>query len=172
MIGTAGGPDKVALAKAGGCDHVIDYAAGPFAPTVRELTAGRGVDVVYDGVGRATFEGSLDSLRPRGLLVSFGNASGPVAIPDLGILARKGSLYVTRPTGAHYFVRRSDLLAGAERLFAAVISGEIVVDPPTTYPLADVAAAHRALEARQTTDRSFCSRKQRVSGLDSPARPR
>lgn len=151
VIGTAGGPDKAALAAASGCHHVIDYNAVAFAPKVRELTGGRGVDVVYDGVGKATFEGSLDSLRPRGLLVSFGNASGPVAIPDLGILARKGSLFVTRPTGAHYFATRSQLLAGAKNLFDAVGRGDIVLDPPVTYPLAEIASAHAALEARQTT---------------------
>src|SRR5690606_6096422 len=102
VIGTAGGPEKVALAKAHGCDHVIDYRAEDFAPRVRALTGGRGVDVVYDGVGKSTFEGSLDCLRPRGLLVSFGNASGVVSIPDLVVLSRKGSLYLTRPTGLHY----------------------------------------------------------------------
>src|SRR5690606_17691487 len=102
VIGTAGGAEKVALAKARGCDHVIDYRTEDFVARVKEITGGRGVDVVYDGVGKSTFDGSLDCLRPRGLLASFGNASGPVSIPDLGILARKGSLYVTRPTGAHY----------------------------------------------------------------------
>ena len=94
VIGTAGGPDKVKMALEHGCDHVIDYKAEDFPALVKEFTGGRGVDVVYDGVGKATFEGSLDSLRPRGLLASFGNASGVVSIPDLGALARKGSLYV------------------------------------------------------------------------------
>lgn len=151
VIGTAGSADKVALAKAHGCDHVIDYSKEDFAARVQELTEGRGVDVVYDGVGKATFEGSLDCLRPRGLLASFGNASGVVSVPDLGVLARKGSLYVTRPTGAHYFTRREDLLEGAEALFDAVLSGAIKVEIGRTYPLADVAEAHRALEARETT---------------------
>src|SRR5699024_4121843 len=109
VIGTAGGPEKTALAKAHGCDHAIDYRAEDFAARVREITGGRGVDVVYDGVGKATFEGSLDCLRPRGLMVSFGNASGVVSVPDLGVLSRKGSLYLTRPTGLHYFARREDL---------------------------------------------------------------
>src|SRR5690606_26434049 len=100
VIGTAGGPDKVALAAAN-CDHVIDYKAEDFAARVKEITGGRGVDVVYDGVGQSTFEKSLDCLRPRGLMVSYGNATGPVSIPDLGILSRNGSLFLTRPTGVH-----------------------------------------------------------------------
>lgn len=151
VIGTAGGPDKVRLALQHGCHHVIDYKSEDFAARVRELTEGRGVDVVYDGVGKATFEGSLDCLRPRGLMASFGNASGVVSIPDLGILARKGSLFLTRPTGAHYFARRADLLEGAKALFDAVLSGAIKVDIGQTFALDDVAQAHRALEARQTT---------------------
>jgi NADPH2:quinone reductase len=107
--------------------------------------------VVYDGVGQTTFERSLDCLRPRGLLASFGNASGAVTIPDLGILARKGSLYVTRPTGTHYFARREDLLEGASALFAAIRKGGIVVESGLTFALDDVQAAHRALEGRETT---------------------
>lgn len=151
VIGTAGGADKVTLAKAHGCDHVIDYRAEPFAPKVREVTGGRGVDVVYDGVGKDTFEASLDCLRPRGLMVSFGNASGVVSIPDITVLARKGSLYVTRPTGAHYFSTRAVLLEGATALFAAISSGAIKIDAVQTFPLANAADAHRALEGRQTT---------------------
>ncbi len=107
--------------------------------------------MVYDGVGKATFEGSLDCLRPRGLLASFGNASGVVSVPDLGILARKGSLYVTRPTGTHYFPQREQLLEGAEALFGAVLSGDIKVEIGRTYALAEAAEAHRALEGRETT---------------------
>ena len=151
VIGTAGSDEKTALAKAHGCDHVINYNTEDFAARVREITDGRGVDVVYDGVGKATFEKSLDCLRPRGLLASFGNASGVVTIPDLMVLARKGSLYVTRPTGAHYFGQRGQLLEGARLLFAAVADGSIKVQVNHTYPLAEVAAAHRALEGRQTT---------------------
>lgn len=151
VIGTAGGPEKVALAKAHGCDHVIDYKAEDFAARVKEITGGKGVDVVYDGVGKATFEGSIDSLRPRGLLASFGNASGVVSIPDLTLLSRKGSLYVTRPTGTHYLSKREDLLAGAKALFDAITSGAIKVEIGARYALADVAEAHRALEGRQTT---------------------
>jgi len=151
VIGTAGSAEKLALAKANGCHHVINYREEDFAVRVRELTDGRGVDVVYDGVGKATFEGSLDSLRPRGLMVSFGNASGVVSIPDLGILSKKGSLYVTRPTGVHYFARREDLLAGAAALFAAILNGSITVNIDRTFPLERAADAHRALEQRETT---------------------
>lgn len=151
VIGTAGSPEKVALALRHGCAHAIDYKKEDFPARVRELTGGRGVDVVYDGVGKATFEGSLDCLRPRGLLASFGNASGVVSVPDLGILARKGSLFVTRPTGVHYFARREDLLEGARALFEAVQSGAIKVEISRTFALEDAAAAHRALEGRETT---------------------
>ncbi len=151
VIGTAGGPEKVSLALAHGCHHAIDYKKDNFAAKVKDITGGRGVDVVYDGVGKATFEGSLDCLRPRGLLASFGNASGVVSVPDLGILARKGSLYVTRPTGAHYFGERAALLEGAKALFDAIVSGAIKVDIGQTFALADVAHAHRALEGRETT---------------------
>jgi NADPH2:quinone reductase len=151
VIGTAGGPDKVKKALDRGCHHVIDYRAEDFPTLVKEFTGGRGVDVVYDGVGKATFEGSLDCLRPRGLLASFGNASGVVSIPDLGLLARKGSLYVTRPTGAHYFPNRESLLEGAKALFDTILSGAIRVEIGRTYPLVEAAEAHRALEARETT---------------------
>lgn len=151
VIGTAGGPDKAKKALEHGCHHVIDYKAEDFPARVRELTGGRGVDVVYDGVGKATFEGSLDCLRPRGLLASFGNASGVVSVPDLGALARKGSLYVTRPTGTHYLPDRASLLEGAKALFEAIQSGAIKVDIGRTYPLVEAAEAHRALEARETT---------------------
>jgi len=150
VIGTAGGPEKVALAKAHGCDHVIDYKAEDFAPKARELTGGKGVDVVYDGVGKATFDGSLDCLRPRGLLASFGNASGVVSIPDLTVLSRKGSLFVTRPTGTHYLSKREDLLVGAKALFDAVQSCAIKVEIGARFGLENVADAHRALEARET----------------------
>ena len=151
VIGTAGSDDKVALAKAHGCDHVINYNKDDFAARVREITDGKGVDVVYDGVGKATFEKSLDCLRPRGLLVSFGNASGVVSIPDVTLLSRKGSLYVTRPTGTHYVGKREALLEGAGKLFAAVQSGAIKVEIGRTFPLSQAADAHRALEGRETT---------------------
>ena len=151
VIGTAGSAEKVALAKAHGCDHVINYAEEDFAARVREITNGKGVDVVYDGVGKATFEKSLDCLRQRGLMVSFGNASGVVSIPDITVLSRKGSLYVTRPTTAHYLAKREDLLEGAQALFGAVLSGAVKVEIGRTFPLDAVADAHRALEGRETT---------------------
>ena len=150
VIGTAGSDEKVALALANGCEHAINYRSVAFAPRVRELTGGRGADVVYDGNGKDTFEGSLDSLRPLGLMVSFGNATGPVSIPDLGILMRKGSLFLTRPTAAHYFTQRSDLLTAANALFGAIASGAIKVHIGQKFALRDAADAHRALEGRQT----------------------
>jgi NADPH2:quinone reductase len=151
VIGTAGSPEKVALAKAHGCHHVINYNSEDFVTRVRELTDGKGVVVVYDGVGKSTFEKSLDCLRPRGLMVSFGNASGVVSIPDVTLLSRKGSLYVTRPTGTHYLGKREDLLEGAGKLFEAVQSGAIKVEISRTFPLSEAADAHRALEGRETT---------------------
>jgi len=151
VIGTAGSDEKVAIALANGCDAAINYSTEDFAARVRELTEGRGVDVVYDGVGKTTFDKSLDCLRPRGLLASFGNASGVVTIPDLTVLSRKGSLYVTRPTAVTYFADRKDLVAGAKALFAAVLSGQIKVSISETFALRDAEKAHRALESRQTT---------------------
>ncbi len=150
VIGTAGSPEKVELAKANGCDEVINYSEEDFAERVSEFTGGKGVDVVYDGVGQATFEKSLDCLRPMGLMVSYGNATGPVSVPDLGILARKGSLFVTRPTGAHYFAEREALLTGAKALFAAVESGAIKPHIGQRFKLEEAADAHRALEGRKT----------------------
>ncbi|UJW86013.1 quinone oxidoreductase family protein [Devosia sp. SL43] len=151
VIGTAGSDEKCALATAHGCDHVINYNTEDFAARVRDLTNGRGVDVVYDGVGKSTFEKSLDCLRPRGLLASFGNASGVPSLPDVTLLARKGSLYVTRPTGTHYVGQRENLLAGASALFKAVLDGAIKVEIGRTFPLSEAADAHRALEGRETT---------------------
>jgi NADPH2:quinone reductase len=151
VIGTVGSAEKMALAKANGCDHVINYRTEDFVARVKELTGGAGVEVVYDGNGKDTFEASLDCLRPFGVMVSFGNASGPVSIPDLGILARKGSLYVTRPTGAAYFARRQDLLTAADALFAAMISRVIKPVIGQRFALKDAAEAHRALEGRGTT---------------------
>jgi NADPH2:quinone reductase len=151
VIATAGSPEKLELARAQGCDHVINYRTEDFAARVKEITGGKGVDVVYDGVGKATFEQSLDCLRPRGLMVSFGNASGVVSIPDITVLSRKGSLYVTRPTTGHYLTTRAELLEGATSLFAAVANGSIRVTVGKTYPLSEAAEAHRALEGRNTT---------------------
>lgn len=151
VIGTAGGPEKAAQAAENGCDAVIDYRAEDFVARVRDLTAGKGVDVVYDGVGKDTFERSLDCLRPRGLMVSFGNATGPVSIPDLGILSRKGSLYVTRPTTATYYADRAQMLAGAQALFGVLLSGAVKPLIGQRFALEDIASAHRALESRATT---------------------
>jgi len=151
VIGTAGGPDKVAKALEHGCSDVIDYRAGDFAPKVKELTGGRGVDVVYDGVGKVTFEPGLDCLRPRGLMVSFGNASGVVSIPDLTILARKGALYVTRPTTAWYFVTPEDYRNAAGAVLSALADGTLRAEVNQTFALKDAAEAHKALESRGTT---------------------
>lgn len=151
VIATVGSDEKAALARQNGCDAVINYNTEDFVVRVRELTEGRGVDVVYDGVGKATFDKSLDCLRQRGLMVSFGNASGVVSIPDVTILSRKGSLYLTRPTTAHYVSRREDLLEGAGALFEAIARRAINVSISQTFPLADAAKAHEALESRGTT---------------------
>ncbi len=118
---------------------------------MREITGGVGCDVVYDGVGKDTFPSSLDCLKPKGLWVSFGNASGPVPPFDMQILSAKGSLYATRPTVMTYTARREDLLANAAELFAMVSSGAIEIVPSRTYPLREAAQAHRDLEARKTT---------------------
>lgn len=151
VIATAGSPEKVAMVRASGVDDVIDYRADDFVARVRELTGGRGVDVVYDGVGNDTFVGSLDCLRPRGLMVSFGNASGPVAIPDLGILARKGSLYLTRPSTATYMATTDELRTAVAAVFDALAAGSIEVTVGQRFPLSRAAEAHMALEGRRTT---------------------
>ncbi|MCX7061154.1 MAG: quinone oxidoreductase [Gammaproteobacteria bacterium] len=154
VIGTAGSPDKAALATAAGCDAVILYREQDVATEVRRLTDGRGVDVVYDSVGRDTFAGSLDSLRPRGLFVSYGNASGKAPPFEPVLLADKGSLFFTRPTLAHYTATRAELNAAAQAVFAAIASGIITPQVRQRWPLRDAAAAHRALESRQTTGAS------------------
>lgn len=151
VLGTAGSAEKVAMAKALGADEVINYREVDFATRVRELTDGKGVDVVYDGVGKDTFEGSLDCLRPRGLMVSFGNASGPVSIPSLVILSTKGSLYLTRPSTATYMASTEELRTAVAAVFKAVQEGILEVSIHQRFPLAEVAEAHRALEARRTT---------------------
>ncbi|ABS27184.1 quinone oxidoreductase [Anaeromyxobacter sp. Fw109-5] len=151
VIGTVGSDAKASLARAHGCDHVIVYSREDFPRRVRELTGGAGVPVVYDSVGKATFEGSLDCLAPLGLMVSFGNASGAVPPFDIGLLARKGSLFLTRPTVFTYIARREDLERGAAELFEMLRSGKVEVEIGQTWPLAEAAEAHRALEARRTT---------------------
>jgi NADPH:quinone reductase len=150
-IGTVGSDEKAALAKAHGWQHVINYSKENFVEKVKALTGGKGVPVVYDSVGKTTWEGSLDCLRPRGLMVSFGNASGPVAPVNLGILSTKGSLYVTRPTLATYIASRPELEETASSLFAVVKSGKVRIETTKRYQLADAAQAHRDLEGRKTT---------------------
>nr|MBL0714161.1 quinone oxidoreductase [Desulfobacterales bacterium] len=151
VIGTVGSEEKAALARANGCAHPILYQSEDFVPRVRDITDGRGVDVVYDAVGQATFMPSLDCLRPMGTMVSFGQASGPVAPIDPGILAAKGSLFLTRPSLMTYTAARQDLLAHAADLFEVVQMGAVQVDIRQSYPLAAAADAHRDLEARKTT---------------------
>jgi NADPH2:quinone reductase len=150
VIGVVSTEAKADLARAHGADHVVvGYADLP--AQVKKITGGAMVPVVYDSVGRDTFMASLDCLAPLGLMVSYGNASGPVASFDLGILAAKGSLYVTRPTLATYTAKRGDLVATANDLFTVVQSGAVKIRVNQTFPLAEAAAAHIALEARQTT---------------------
>lgn len=151
VIGTAGSPEKGELARAHGCDHVIEYRHQDVAERVRELTDGRGVDVVYDSVGRDTFDGSLKSLRPRGMLVSFGNASGPVEPVAPLVLAQHGGLFLTRPSIAHYYADPDEARDGIRALFERVQSGDVRPVIGQTMPLREVAEAHRALEARATT---------------------
>jgi NADPH2:quinone reductase len=151
VIGTVGSAAKAELAKAHGCDHVINYSTENFSQRVRELTGGEGVSVVYDGVGKDTFAGSLDSLRPMGMMVSYGNASGPVPPLDLILLSQKGSLFITRPTLMNYTTKRADLEFLGGQLFEMVVSGKVRVEVNQTYALKDAAQAHRDLEARKTT---------------------
>lgn len=151
VIGTVGSDDKAKLARAHGYDHIINYRTENFVERVKELTKGEGVPVVYDGVGKDTWDGSLDCLRPFGLMVSFGNASGAVPPFAIGTLATKGSLYVTRPTLVTYTAKRTDLVASANALFDVVKSGKVKIETPQTYALKDAAKAHADLEARKTT---------------------
>lgn len=151
VIATAGSEEKCELVRNLGADLAINYKADDFVAHVKAYTGGRGVDVVYDGVGKATFEPSLDCLRVRGLMVSFGNASGPVSLPRLGILADKGSLYVTRPTGAAYFRTAEDIRTAAAALFGMIEQGKIKMAIDQRRPLAEAVEAQMALEARETT---------------------
>ncbi len=150
VIATAGGPDKVAFVRTLGVDHVIDYANEDFVPRVKAITGGRGVDVVYDSVGQATFMRSLDVIRTRGTMVSYGHASGKVPPLDIVDLAHKGSLYLTRATGRHYNVGRENFVPYATRLFALIAAGAIRIPIGQRYALKDAAQAHRDLEARKT----------------------
>jgi NADPH2:quinone reductase len=151
VIGTVGSAEKIATARAHGCDHVINYSTEDTVARVKEITGGKGVPVVYDGVGQSTLMTSLDCLQPRGLLVSFGNASGPVKAFDLGLLSAKGSLYVTRPTLMSYTASDADLKETADDLVAMVASGKVKIPVNQRYALADAVQAHRDLESRKTT---------------------
>ena len=149
MIGTVSTDEKAEVARAHGCTHTIVTSREDIATRVRELTDGRGVPVVYDSVGKNTLMASLDSLQPRGTLVSNGTSSGPVQI-DTTLLAVKGSLWLTRPAMVHYATPRPQMLAMAQELFDHVLAGRIVGEPRQSYALADAAEAHRALESRKT----------------------
>ena len=151
VLGTVGSRAKAELAETHGCKHPIVYTEEDFVARVRALTAGRGVDVVYDSVGKDTFPRSLDCLRPKGLVALFGQSSGPVPPFDLQVLSQKGSLFVTRPTLAAYIAEKAELQAGAAELFEAVQGGQVRIEIGSTYPLRDIQQAHRDLEARKTT---------------------
>ena len=151
VIGTVGSEEKAALAKANGCDHVINYRSEDFVARVAEITGGKKCAVVYDGVGKDTFMKSLDCVRPRGLVALFGNASGKVEPLDLGVLAGKGSLFVTRPSLDTYVASRAELIATANDLFDVVERGIVRIEVNQSYALKDAAIAHRDLEARKTT---------------------
>jgi NADPH2:quinone reductase len=151
VIGTVGSSEKAELASANGYDHVINYRTEDFVERVREITGGKGADVVYDSVGKDTFPGSLDCLRPRGLWASFGQSSGPIEPFNIGILSQKGSLYATRPTLFTYIATRPELEASASALFDMVSRGVVKIDINQRYPLAEAAQAHSDLEGRKTT---------------------
>ena len=151
VIGTVSSDEKAALASAHGCDHPIIYTRENFVDRVKELTDGKGVSVVYDSVGKDTWEGSLDCLSPLGLMVSFGNASGPAPSFTVLDLMRRGSLFVTRPVLAHYTATRKELEETANDLFDVVASGAVKIEVNQRYPLSEAAEAHRDLEARKTT---------------------
>jgi NADPH2:quinone reductase len=151
VIGTVGSEAKAKLAKDHGCTHVINYRSENFVERIKEITGGKGCDVVYDSVGKDTFPASLDCLKPFGLWVSFGNSSGPVPPFDVVMLSAKGSLFATRPTLVTYVAKREDLLANSSELFEVVGKGIVKIEVNQTYALKDAAQAHRDLEARKTT---------------------
>ena len=151
LIGTVSSEEKAKLAREHGAAHTVIYTKEDFQAKVMEITGGKKVPIVYDSVGKDTWTKSLDCLQPRGLMVSFGNASGPVGPTDLGILAAKGSLYVTRPTLVGYTAKREELVAASKELFDMVLGGKIKVQPRQSYALKDAAQAHRDLEGRKTT---------------------
>ena len=151
VIGTVGSQKKAELAQANGCDHTILYNEQDFLQEVKTITRGEMLPVVYDSVGKDTFDQSLDCLRPMGMMVLFGQSSGPVPPVDLGVLAAKGSLFITRPTLMTYVAKREDLVNAAAELFDVVASGAVKISVNQTYTLADAAQAHIDLEARRTT---------------------
>ncbi|HXS51080.1 MAG TPA: quinone oxidoreductase [Usitatibacter sp.] len=151
VIGTVSSEEKAKLARDNGCTHTVIYTREDFVARVNEITGGKKVPIVYDGVGKDTFLKSLDCLQGRGLMVSFGNASGPVGPTDLSILSAKGSLYVTRPTLMGYVAKREELVAASKELFDLVLAGKIRIEPRQTYALKDATRAHRDLEGRKTT---------------------
>jgi NADPH2:quinone reductase len=151
VIGTVGSAGKALIARAHGCTHVINIREEDLVEKVREYTKGKGVDVVYDSIGKDTFPASLDCLKPLGLWVSFGQSSGPVPEFRINLLAQKGSLFATRPSLLDYTRSRKDLVATANDLFDVIAKGKVKVAINQTYPLADAADAHRDLEARLTT---------------------
>jgi NADPH2:quinone reductase len=171
VIGTCGSAEKAALVREAGADVVVRYDAADFVATAREATGGRGVDVVYDGVGRDTFDGSLASLRPRGLLAIFGQASGPVPPFDLQRLNAGGSLLVTRPSLAHFVATREELTMRAGAVLGAVADGSLHVRIGARFPLARAADAHRALEARETTGKLLLLPSSRAGNLENPTIP-
>lgn len=150
-IGTVGSKEKATMARKNGCTHTVLYQEEDFATAVQEITKGRGVDVVYDSVGQATFMKSLDCLRPMGTMVSFGQSSGPVEPINVGLLGAKGSLFLTRPSLMQYTAAREELIAHAQDLFEVVISGAVRMHILQEYALKDAAQAHRDLEARKTS---------------------
>ena len=151
VIGTAGSPEKAGLAREAGADETIDYTKQDFEAEVKRLTGGKGVQVVYDGVGKSVFDKSLNCLAPRGTMVTFGNSSGPVPAVEPLTLSQKGSLYLTRPTLWHYVATREELVARAGDVLGWIAAGRLRVHVGMEVPLAEAAEAHRALEARQTT---------------------
>jgi NADPH2:quinone reductase len=155
VIGTVGSKEKAKIAEAAGCHHIILYNHEDFVARVKEITDGALCDVVYDGVGKDTFPGSLDCIRPLGMWVSFGNASGPVAAFNMGILSTKGSLFATRPTLGHYIAKREDLMATANDLFDVVAKGVVKIPVNQRYALKDAQQAQRDLESRKTTGASI-----------------
>jgi NADPH2:quinone reductase len=155
VIGTVGSPQKAELASAHGCDHPILYKQEDFAAKVKEITHGQGVDVVYDSIGHSTFMKSLTCLKPMGMMVSFGQSSGPIEPFDLSALAAGGSLFLTRPSLMNYTARREDLVKHANDLFQVVGQGAVKIEIHQRYALKDAAKAHRELENRQTTGSSI-----------------